>query len=1059
MTGAMLGRQLSWTLATTRRAPSSSRRAHAATATKPPRADAASGGGGGDEAPKKPRKVVRRVAASDVAAGEGAGSPRAPVRRRAAASAASTSSAAPTDAPATRAKPAAKPKAKKRTVRRLKNNVAVAEATAERARLDETPDEPEVSEKRKVEETLAAAKFKKLAAKIAADAAGEELAAGVGGVDAASSPFSPPKAAPEAALVPRQLSVLEQVAETRNAVAVAERDGDGDGDGDGSAPAARVRGAKAAEKLKHVPADETPGERLKRLFREKRERGLARVRDKFENQQMFDELAGTSAKDSALGGYESEEERESLASKLEKGQELFGEAASANEQNKAVESGFLTGGGNGLSPNNSIDPFKLIPGEYVVHRKFGIGKFLGIRSIAVDAAPVNATTGETVGPAPKIGFLFIEYADAQAKIRPEKAAAQLYRFASPGALKSGVKPPKLSRIQDRKGWAAKEQNTKKHIRQLVVNQMCVYLQRLQCVREPYQPPSQEVYTRFGELFPFQLTPDQAMAVDDCYEDLTTRDTPMDRIVVGDVGFGKTEVAMRAIFRVFAGGGQVFVLAPTTVLAKQHAATIAARFRPFGAGVELMTRNVKESERKEVMARWKRGETQVIVGTHSLLNLEPEMYGRLKMLVIDEEQRFGVKHKDQISALKASVDVLTLSATPIPRTLHMAIAGFRDASLVTTPPPQRRPINTVLATYDATVVREAVQAELERDGQVFYVVPKIGMMEEANKRLKSLFPNLRVMQAHGQMKGEQLDSAMDEFASGHADVLLCTTIVESGLDIPNVNTIIIEEVQQFGLASLYQLRGRVGRAGRQAYAYMFHAEMADLREEAQERLLALEECCGLGEGFKLAERDMAIRGVGTIFGDKQSGEVDSIGADLYLELLYNQLEKIEKLRLNPVAPQDVRTPDWTSTPMLGGEYVATGDARVVANESLANARTSGEMEKVLESLTACFGEARDARTVTTINFHRMRVLAGELGVTRVTMDSDSGTVLFEVDADVEVREMLVDNLDDIYRKDLTVVDEGIRMVSLAGAGPEVTLAQAVNALRRVNEALPSFIKFL
>ena len=262
---------------------------------------------------------------------------------------------------------------------------------------------------------------------------------------------------------------------------------------------------------------------------------------------------------------------------------------------------------------------------------------------------------------------------------------------------------------------------------------------------------------------------------------------------------------------------------------------------------------------------------------------------------------------------------------------------------------------MLATYDATVVREAVQAELERDGQVFYVVPKIGMMEEANKRLKSLFPNLRVMQAHGQMKGEQLDSAMDEFASGHADVLLCTTIVESGLDIPNVNTIIIEEVQQFGLASLYQLRGRVGRAGRQAYAYMFHAEMGDLREEAQERLLALEECCGLGEGFKLAERDMAIRGVGTIFGDKQSGEVDSIGADLYLELLYNQLEKIEKLRLNPVAPQDVRTPGRTSTPMLGGEYVATGDARVVANESLANARSIGEMEKVLESLTACFGD--------------------------------------------------------------------------------------------------------
>jgi len=623
-----------------------------------------------------------------------------------------------------------------------------------------------------------------------------------------------------------------------------------------------------------------------------------------------------------------------------------------------------------------------------------------------------------------------------------------------------VKPPKLSKIADKKGWAAKESSTKKHIRQLVVNQMCVYLQRLQCVRPPYQPPSDEVYKRFGELFPFTMTPDQVMAVNDCYDDLTTRDTPMDRIVVGDVGFGKTEVAMRAIFRVFAGGGQVFVLAPTTVLAKQHAATIGARFAPFGAGVELMTRNVKESEKKEVMNRWRAGNTQVIVGTHSLLNLDPSMYVNLKMLVIDEEQRFGVKHKDQISALKASVDVLTLSATPIPRTLHMAIAGFRDASLVTTPPPERRPINTVLQTYDKHTVRAALEYELARDGQVFYVVPKIGMMEEANRRLLALFPDLRVMMAHGQMKGEQLDLAMDEFSQGKADVLLCTTIVESGLDIPNVNTIIIEEVQQFGLASLYQLRGRVGRAGRQAYAYMFHAEEGELREEARARLDALEECCGLGEGFKLAERDMAIRGVGTIFGDSQSGQVDGIGADLYLEMLYNQLEKIEKLRLNPIAPQLVKTPGWATIPTLGGDYVATAQARKVANSSLAGARTSQEIEKVVDSLTACFGDpSRHQETATTLNFHRMRVLAGELGVTEITMDRELGTVLFAVNADVEVKEMLVDNLDELYKKDLTVVKEGLQMVSLANAGPEVTLVQAVNALRRVNEALPSFIKFL
>lgn len=309
-----------------------------------------------------------------------------------------------------------------------------------------------------------------------------------------------------------------------------------------------------------------------------------------------------------------------------------------------------------------------------------------------------------------------------------------------------------------------------------------------------------------------------------------------------------------------------------------------------------------------------------------------------------------------------------------------------------------------------------------------------------------------------MKGEQLDAAMDDFASGKADVLLCTTIVESGLDIPNVNTIIIEEVQQFGLASLYQLRGRVGRAGRQAYAYMFHAEMSGMREEARERLLALEECCGLGEGFKLAERDMAIRGVGTIFGDKQSGEVDSIGADLYLELLYNQLEKIEKLRLNPLKPQEVKTPDFAEIPSLGTEYVATEDARKIANDSLAGARSNAEVDKVLSSLVACFGDA-DPTSLMAVNYHRLRTLAGELGVTRIKMDEEAGVVDFEVDAEEEVKEMLVDNLDEMYRKDLTVTEQGIRVVALAGASRDVTLAQAVNALRRITDSLPSFIKFL
>ena len=797
---------------------------------------------------------------------------------------------------------------------------------------------------------------------------------------------------------------------------------------------------------------ETPGQRVRRLFQEKRARGLARVRGRFTDQKSIDVVTPFSHISSAL--LENSTGSSSATSFVDDptitGKTLSGRVPKLAEG----ENGFrekMTG----LADNNSIDPFKLIPGEYVVHRKFGIGRFLGVRTISADE-PTNGA-GSSVETS-RIGYLFIEYADGTAKIRPDKARCQLYRFASPGAIKTGVKPPKLSRIQDRKGWIQREKNTEKHIRQLVMNQMLIHLERLKCMRQPYKLPSKEMYQQFDESFAYRLTPDQTSAINECYEDLTRRDTPMDRIVVGDVGFGKTEVAMRAVFLVYSGGGQTFVLAPTTVLAKQHAATMAARLRPFGARVELLTRNVNDAERKAIMNRWKAGHTHVIVGTHGLLNLPFQMYGPLRMLVIDEEQRFGVKHKDQISALKSSVDVLTLSATPIPRTLHMAIAGFRDASLVTTPPPERRPIHTILQVYDPHILREAVKFELDRGGQVFYVVPRIQMMGATRSRLNELFPKLNILEVHGQMKGEHLDNAMDAFASGEADILLCTTIVESGLDIPNVNTIVIEEVQQFGLASLYQLRGRVGRAGRQAYAYMFHAEFGEIRQEARERLLALEECCGLGEGFKLAERDMTIRGVGTIFGDKQSGEVDSIGADLYLELLYRQLEKIEKLRLNPIPSHKVRTPNFPDIPELSVNYLVTPEARKVADKMLTRARNSIEIDRLTESLETCFGEA-DTKSMRAINFHRMRTLAGELGVFKIEFYVDSGLIEFAMNASLEVKEMLVDNLDDVYKRDLSVTSTGLEVLALANVGPEVSMTQAVNALRRISDALPSFIKFM
>ena len=796
-----------------------------------------------------------------------------------------------------------------------------------------------------------------------------------------------------------------------------------------------------------ISKNEGAGQRLRRLFREKRERGMASVSDKFTNNTETSTLHNGSKKVSI----------EPSAGDKQMGTSQFGYAFSEDMVTSGeIATSYCNDGSNMWSISNSVDPFKLIPGEYVVHRKYGVGKFLGIRNITVQIPPGGDVESRT--PLQRTGYLFIEYADQQAKIKPEKARNQLYRYASPGHAEAGVKPPKLSRIRNQKGWLQREAVTKKHIRQLVVNQMSIYLQRLQCIRPPYVPPSEKVYSRFNDLFAYRLTPDQKAAVNDCYEDLSERDSPMDRIVIGDVGFGKTEVALRAIFRVFTGGGKIFVLAPTTVLAKQHAATLAARLRPFGASVELLSRNIKTSERNAALNRWLKGSVDVMVGTHILLNLTPEIYSRLNLLVIDEEQRFGVKNKDQITALKASVDVLTLSATPIPRTLHMAVSGFRDASLVTTPPPERRPINTKIMIYDLKTVRRAIQFELDRDGQIFYVVPKIQMIGGAMKRLRGLFPSLNVMEAHGQMKGEQLDNAMDKFASGKADVLLCTTIVESGLDIPNVNTIIIEDVHQFGLASLYQLRGRVGRAGRQAYAYMFHADLGDMRTEARERLLALEECCGLGEGFKLAERDMAIRGVGTIFGDKQSGEVDSVGADLYLELLYSQLKKIEKLKIKPLQPKDVKIINFAEEPTLNFTYLATPEARKLAHDSLAGARTLTEVDRVFSSLIACFGEA-DTHSLMVFNYHRLRALAGELGVKDITISEQTGVIDFTMDADLEVKEMLIDNLDRAQRNDIKVTQIGIRYVGLAGVQMDVALAQAVNALKRISENLPSFTKFL
>ena len=841
--------------------------------------------------------------------------------------------------------------------------------------------------------------------------------------------------------------------------------------------------------------EEKASDRLRRLFTERRQRGMRAVKRSFnegEDAAKLDAMTTMAAsivdvEKTRLGASSSSSEDEGglaeMMSELDVREALDGIGYALEVNNRVLEG--YNDSTHGLA-NNSIDPFKLVIGEYVVHRKYGIGKFLGMRSINHE----DEETGRNEGT--RKVFLFIQFADDTAKIEPKKASMQLYRYASPGAQ---VKAPRLSKLYDKLGsWEAKEAQMQKQIRDLVVHQMCVYLQRLQCVRAPYRISKPDEEAKFAEGFRFELTPDQKMAIEDINEDMT-RDTPMDRIIVGDVGFGKTEVAFRAISRACFSGKNSFILAPTTVLAKQHAANVAARFRHLGVEVNLLTRHVKTKDQKEILEKFSQkdsGRAQIIVGTHGLLNLSTEVYDNLDLLIIDEEQRFGVRHKDQISALKATVDVLTLSATPIPRTLHMAISGFRDASLVQTPPPERRPIRTNLLPMDEDKIREAIEYEINRGGQIYYIVPRIMMMGDSRKRLFDILPNLRVIEAHGQMDGDTLDAVMDEFSNGEADVLLCTTIVESGLDIPNCNTIIIEEVQSFGLASLYQLRGRVGRADRQAHAWMFYGlDPESLNEKAKERLLALEESCGLGEGFKLAERDMSIRGVGTLFGEKQSGEVDSVGADLYLELLYSQLQRVEMMRLKACLPGEVKiihktlvpddkNPDIEDDAMLvttevrestedlsiSPAYIATDTARRTAENIVFKAKTAREFSVASHCLLKHFGEVTDSFTSCALLEREIAYAASELGIKEViavssSVKNRSGYIDCIIDLPGEVKDMLVTGMDERFQGDVLTTDDGIRILGQKKESESKAdiLLLAVMSLRRISEGVPAFVKYL
>ena len=497
----------------------------------------------------------------------------------------------------------------------------------------------------------------------------------------------------------------------------------------------------------------------------------------------------------------------------------------------------------------------------VVHREHGLGLYRGFETIELQGITND--------------FMLLEYQDGDKLYLPVDRLNLVSRYEG-----LSDRQPKIDKL-GAQSWKATKQKVSEEVWKVAQELLALYAQRELRTGRTFSPPA-ELFRELEESFAYDETPGQYRAITETIDDLTS-DRPMDRLVCGDVGYGKTEVAVRAAFKVVEDGFQAAILVPTTVLAEQHAATFKERLQGFGVRVESINRFKTQTEQRKIISALSKGLIDIIIGTHRLLSKDIS-FNRLGLLIVDEEHRFGVSHKEKIKKIKAEVDVLTLTATPIPRTLQMSLLGIRDLSVISSPPEHRRPVKTFVARYDELVIKEAISREIIRGGQVFIVHNRVKSIHRMAASIQDLVPAARVAVAHGQMAGKELEQIMVSFVNRDIDVLVSTTIIESGLDIPSANTIIINRADRLGLAEIYQLRGRVGRSSTQSFAYLLVPSIDHLTKDARERLQALMEYNELGGGFKLAMSDLQIRGGGNLLGVSQSGHIAAIGYDLYLDLL-------------------------------------------------------------------------------------------------------------------------------------------------------------------------------
>jgi len=639
-------------------------------------------------------------------------------------------------------------------------------------------------------------------------------------------------------------------------------------------------------------------------------------------------------------------------------------------------------------------------GDFVVHVDHGIGVFVGLRQIGV---------GETSQE-----FLELRYAGQDKLFVPVERLDLVQKY-------TGATRPPVDRLGSA-SWERTKTKVKKAMRDMAEELLKLHAARKAVSGHAFSADS-HWQQEFEDAFEYELTPDQQSAIADIKHDMESP-TPMDRLLCGDVGYGKTEVAMRAAFKAVMDAKQAAFLAPTTVLAFQHQKTLRDRFAGFPVRIEMVSRFRSKAEQKEALTDLTAGKVDIIVGTHRLLSKDVE-FRDLGLLVVDEEQRFGVAHKEKIKQLKKKVDVLTMSATPIPRTLNMSLVGIRDMSIIETPPKDRLSIQTNVVKFDQQVIGRAIRSELERGGQVYFVHNRVESIFSIGKLLQRLVPEARVVVGHGQMNEGALERAMLDFVARKFDVLLATTIVENGLDIPNANTIIINRADRYGLSQLYQLRGRVGRSDRPAYAYLLILPEDNLSPVAKKRLAAIKEFSDLGSGFRVAALDLEIRGAGNLLGGEQSGHIDTLGFEMYMKLLEQTVRELKGEELE----DDVRASVSLRVDLrIDDSYVPDVNQRLMLYRKVAAARREDEIDRVVEEAADRYGPLPDS-VLNLADYGRIRVMADRLGVDSI--DREGRTVVLKFRPQARVDPVRIVSLVR-QRPDLTLVPPAALRLNLDGA---------------------------